>query len=173
MLTREPQWTKRKVKEALCIKKSAPSMNREQGYQLPPIYHQLLLPENGLYRKRRYMRRNQPKFGVYPGVERTIFCVFFRASRRVVDKLPLEVSVDLDRYMSTMSCLWDRTQNCGYLRFYLFENIVFVKSVAPITRLSYLPCLLIYITLCLDVTLDSARCSSLITLRVPVHKSSL
>ena len=33
VLTREPQWTKRKVKEA--IKKSAPSMNREQGYQLP------------------------------------------------------------------------------------------------------------------------------------------
>ena len=26
----------------------------------------------------------------------------------------------------------------------------------------------IYITLCLDVTSDSARCSSLITLRVPV-----
>ena len=25
-------------------KKNAPSMNREQGYQLPPIYHQLLLP---------------------------------------------------------------------------------------------------------------------------------
>ena len=45
VLTREPQWTKRKVKEAIYIKKSAPSMNREQGYQLPPIYHQLLLPE--------------------------------------------------------------------------------------------------------------------------------
>ena len=39
VLTREPQWTKRKVK-------SAPSMNREQGYQLPLIYHQLLLPEH-------------------------------------------------------------------------------------------------------------------------------
>ena len=40
VLTREPQWTKRKVKEAIYIKKSAPSMNREQGYQLPPpIYH--------------------------------------------------------------------------------------------------------------------------------------
>ena len=60
-----------------------------------------------------------------------------------------------------MSCLWDRTKKCGDLRFYLFENVVFVKSVAPITRLSYIPCLLIYITLCLDVTLDSARCSSL------------
>ena len=28
-----------KVKEAIYIKKSAPSMNREQGYQLLPIYH--------------------------------------------------------------------------------------------------------------------------------------
>ena len=27
------------------IKKNTPSMNREHGYQLPPIYHQLLLPE--------------------------------------------------------------------------------------------------------------------------------
>ena len=69
---------------------------------------------------------------------------------------------------STMSCQWDRTKTCGDLCFYLFENVIFVKSVAPITRLSYIPCLLIYITLCLDVTLDSARCSSLITLRVPV-----
>ena len=73
---------------------------------------------------------------------------------------------------STMSCLWDRTKNCGDLRFYLFKNVVFVKIVAPITRLSYIPCLLIYITLCLDVTLDSARCSSLITLRVPVDNLS-
>ena len=46
VLTREPQWTKRKVKEAIYIKKSAPSMNREQGYQLPLIYHQLLLREH-------------------------------------------------------------------------------------------------------------------------------
>ena len=60
-----------------------------------------------------------------------------------------QVGVDLNRYMSsTMSCLRDRTKNCGDLRFYLFENVVFVKSVAPITRLSYIPCcLLIYITL--------------------------
>ena len=28
-----------------------PSMNREQGYQLPPIYHQLLLPEQFPRRK--------------------------------------------------------------------------------------------------------------------------
>ena len=74
------------------------------------------------------MRRNQPKFGVYPDVERTIFGVF--SVRLAV----LWTSVDLDRYMSsTMSCLWDRTKNCGDLRFYLFENVVFVKSVAPIT----------------------------------------
>ena len=45
VLTREPQWTKRKVKEAIYIKRNSPSMNREQGYQLTPIYHQLLLPE--------------------------------------------------------------------------------------------------------------------------------
>ena len=51
VLTREPQWTKRKVKEAIYIMKNAPSMNREQGYQLPPIYHQLLLPEQFPRRK--------------------------------------------------------------------------------------------------------------------------
>ena len=32
-------------------KQNAPSMNREQGYQLPPIYHQLLLPEQFPRRK--------------------------------------------------------------------------------------------------------------------------
>ena len=37
---------------------------------------ELHLFENGLYRKRRYMRRNQPKFGVYPDVARSIFGVF-------------------------------------------------------------------------------------------------
>ena len=51
VLTREPQWTKRKVKEAIYIKKNAPSMNRERGYHLPPIYHQLLLPEQFPRRK--------------------------------------------------------------------------------------------------------------------------
>ena len=74
---------------------------------------------------------------------------------------------------STMSCLWDRTKNCGDLRFYLFENVVFVKSVAPITRLTLVVVISLYLSIniyngCLDVTLDSARCSSLITLRVPV-----
>ena len=36
---------------------------------------------------------------------------------------------------STMSYLWDRTKNCGDLRVFLFENVVFVKSVAPIAQL--------------------------------------
>ena len=59
-----------------------------------------------------------------------------------------QVGVDLNRYMSsTMSCLWDRTKIAVICGFFLFENVVFVKSVAPITRLSYIPCLLIYITL--------------------------
>ena len=71
---------------------------------------------------------------------------------------------------STMSCRWDRTKNCGDLRVFLFENVVFVKSVAPITQLSYIPCLFLYITLCLGVALDSARCSSHITLQVPVSQ---
>ena len=51
VLIRELQRTERKVKEAIYIKKNAPSMNREQGYQLPPIYHQLLLREQFPRRK--------------------------------------------------------------------------------------------------------------------------
>ena len=48
-----------------------------------------------------------------------------------------QVGVDFNRYMSsTMSCLRDRTQNCGDLRVFLFENVIFVKSVAPIMQLS-------------------------------------
>ena len=34
-----------KVKESIYIKKHAPSINHEQGYQLPPIYSQLLTPQ--------------------------------------------------------------------------------------------------------------------------------
>ena len=64
---------------------------------------------------------------------------------------------------STMSCLWHRTKNCGDLRCYLFENVVFVKSVAPLTRLSYIPCcLLIYITLSYIV----GQCSLLVAYNV-------
>ena len=33
---------KRKVKEVIHIKQKAPSMNRDQGYQLPPIYGQII-----------------------------------------------------------------------------------------------------------------------------------
>ena len=36
VLTREPQWTKRKVKEDIYIKRNSPSMNREQGYPSCP-----------------------------------------------------------------------------------------------------------------------------------------
>ena len=37
VLDREQDWMKRKVKEAIHIKQGAPSMSRDQGYQLPPI----------------------------------------------------------------------------------------------------------------------------------------
>ena len=42
VLAREQDWLKRKVKEAIHIKQRAPSMNRDQGYQLPPIYGQII-----------------------------------------------------------------------------------------------------------------------------------
>ena len=42
VLDREQDWLKRKVKEAIHIKQRAPSMNRDQGYQLPPIYSQII-----------------------------------------------------------------------------------------------------------------------------------
>ena len=42
VLDREQDWMKRKVKEAIHIKQRAPSMNRDQGYQLPPIYGQII-----------------------------------------------------------------------------------------------------------------------------------
>ena len=38
LLDREQDWLKSKVKEAIHIKQRAPSMNRDQGYQLPHIY---------------------------------------------------------------------------------------------------------------------------------------
>jgi len=44
VLAREKQWHRRKVKEAIYIKQRAPTMNRDQGYQLPPIYNQLIPP---------------------------------------------------------------------------------------------------------------------------------
>ena len=42
VLDREQDWLKRKVKEAIHIKQRAPSMSRDQGYQLPPIYGQII-----------------------------------------------------------------------------------------------------------------------------------
>ena len=44
VLSREQEWHRRKVKEAIYIKQHGPTMNRDQGYQLPPIYTQILPP---------------------------------------------------------------------------------------------------------------------------------
>ena len=35
-------WIRHKVKEATHVKKRAPSLNSNQGYQLPPIYGQII-----------------------------------------------------------------------------------------------------------------------------------
>ena len=42
VLAREDVWLKRKVREAIEIKIGQPAMNRDQGYELPPIYNKLL-----------------------------------------------------------------------------------------------------------------------------------
>ena len=42
VLDREQDWMKRKVKKAIHIKQRAPSMNRDQGFQLPPNYGQII-----------------------------------------------------------------------------------------------------------------------------------
>ena len=48
---------------------------------------------------------------------------------------------DLNQYMSTtMFCLWDRTNNCGDLHFFLLDNVVFVK-IAVLITLKELPSL--------------------------------
>ena len=31
-----------------------------------------------------------------------------------------------------MSCLWDRTKNCGNLRYIWFDNVIFARTVVPI-----------------------------------------
>ena len=43
VLAREDSWLKRKVREAIKIKIGQPAMHRDQGYELPPIYDELLL----------------------------------------------------------------------------------------------------------------------------------
>ena len=43
VLAREDIWLKRKVREAIEIKIGQPAMNRDHGYELPPIYDELLL----------------------------------------------------------------------------------------------------------------------------------
>ena len=39
VLSRQQEWHRRKVKEAIYIKQQDPTMNRDQGYQLPPHLH--------------------------------------------------------------------------------------------------------------------------------------
>ena len=46
VLTRESNWHKRKVKEAIYIRQRAPTMNRDQGYHLPAIYNQIIPPKS-------------------------------------------------------------------------------------------------------------------------------
>ena len=48
ILAREDGWLKRKVREAIEIKIGQPAMNRDQGYELPPIYDELLLSRDRL-----------------------------------------------------------------------------------------------------------------------------
>ena len=43
ILVREDIWLKRKVREAIRNKIGQPAMNRDQGYELPPIYDEILL----------------------------------------------------------------------------------------------------------------------------------
>ena len=47
VLCREQEWHRRKVKEAIYFKQHGPTMNRDHGYQLPPIYTQILPPVSG------------------------------------------------------------------------------------------------------------------------------
>ena len=45
VLATEPNYNAKKIKEALEIYKASPPLNRDQGYELPPILLQLL-PSN-------------------------------------------------------------------------------------------------------------------------------
>ena len=42
IIGREDHWLKRKIKEAIAIRKDKPSLNRDQGWDLPPIFNSLL-----------------------------------------------------------------------------------------------------------------------------------
>ena len=46
MLTRESNWHKRKVEEAIYIKQRSPTINRDQGYHLPATYYQIIPPKS-------------------------------------------------------------------------------------------------------------------------------
>ena len=54
VLSREQEWHKRKVKEAIYIKQHGPTMNRDQGYKIPPIYTQILPPVSGSSQTQRH-----------------------------------------------------------------------------------------------------------------------
>ena len=56
ILEREENWLKRKVKEAIHIRQQQPSMNRDQGYQLPPIYYRIIPPLPEAKRKQTSVR---------------------------------------------------------------------------------------------------------------------
>ena len=43
VLSREQEWHRRKIKEAIYIKQQGPTINRDQRYQLPHIYTQILV----------------------------------------------------------------------------------------------------------------------------------
>ena len=42
VIGREYNWAKRKIKEAIAIRKWKPMLNRDQGWELPPIFCNLL-----------------------------------------------------------------------------------------------------------------------------------
>ena len=42
VIGKEEHWVKRKVKEAIAIRRDRPSLNRDQGWELPPIFNSLL-----------------------------------------------------------------------------------------------------------------------------------
>ena len=42
VLANEPKYNARKIKEAIEIYKGKPTLNRDQGYELPPVLLQLL-----------------------------------------------------------------------------------------------------------------------------------